>query len=79
MLKLCPDCNIEKEEAEFNQGKRKIPRCLSCQNLMRKRTREKKKEEAPNLIKNVVYVMQRRMVLNLKLELFNARHVYMKK
>lgn len=51
MLKLCPDCNIEKEEAEFNQGKRKIPRCLSCQNLMRKRTREKKKEEAPNLIK----------------------------
>ena len=47
-MKSCPDCNIEKEDAEFMQGKRRNSRCLPCQNIMRKKCREKKKEDAPN-------------------------------
>jgi hypothetical protein len=50
-MKLCPECNIEKEEASFMQGKRKIVRCLPCQNLFRKAAREKKKKEAPHIMK----------------------------
>ena len=50
-MKLCPDCKIEKEEVDFMRGKCMMKRCMPCQNLTRKAAREKKKQEAPNIVK----------------------------
>jgi len=50
-MKQCPDCKMEKEEADFMQGKRKNSRCLPCQKLMRKAVRDKQKQEASSITK----------------------------
>jgi hypothetical protein len=48
MSKICPDCQIEKNEDEFIVGNRKTRRCRDCQNELRCKKRKDDKLNAEN-------------------------------
>ncbi len=50
-IKLCPDCNTEKELIEFMRGKQKMARCKSCQNSLRCKKRKEAILNADNIVK----------------------------
>jgi hypothetical protein len=50
-MKLCPDCNIEKEEDDFIVGSVKKPRCKPCENKRRREANKVKKDNASNTTK----------------------------
>jgi hypothetical protein len=50
-MKLCPDCNIEKDTTEFITGGAKKPRCRPCENTRRREASKKKKEDSKNTTK----------------------------
>ncbi len=50
-MKLCPDCNIEKDETDFIVGGAKKPRCKPCENKRRCEAAKVKRENASNTTK----------------------------
>jgi len=50
-MKLCPDCNTEKDEADFIVGNTPRIRCRVCQNALRCKNRKEAKEKAINTLK----------------------------
>jgi hypothetical protein len=51
MMKTCPDCNLEKPEAEYAYKNRTLVRCKACQNLQRVNKRKEYLANAENSMK----------------------------